>query len=834
MAAAGVGFGQLVRADLRHHRAGFVGVAVSTLVAAALITGLGILVESGMRGGLAPERYTSAEVVVGGAQSVDVPEDLPVPLTERAKLPADAQEAIAALPGVESVVADVTVVLTGDHGRVEAHPWSASALSGFRITEGAEPSGRLEVVVTGSSSTSVGDTLRLSYGGVEGEYRVVGIAEAAVTTERVPHVFLSAPRIAQLDPGEGAAQALGVFVAEGASPEAVAGMISERFPALHAVTGSSRGDVEFLESGAARASLVTIGSAFAGTCLLVAMFIVAGTLSLSVQSRRRDFALLRAVGATSAQVHRLVSREVLTVSAVAAVIGVVPGYFFASVLQSAFVRAGVIPGDFALAVSALPAVAAVLLVLASAWGAARIAASRPARIDPVEALRESATGPVGIGRARMITGVVLAAAGVILSCIPLVIRGQSAAGAAAGASIILIIALALLGPLLVNRVVRLAGALLGRLSAPGFLASANGTADARRLAAAITPIALGIALGLVQLGAPAMVANEAAAQTSAGVIADLRVTAPAGLSDAGVARIASLPGVAAVNPVTVSQAVLDHHELGKEEITRTDFVLQGIDSAVASSTIDLRVREGALDLRGPDRVALSTDARQVLGLDVGDTLVGRFGDGAPLEAEVVAIYERGLGFGDVTMSGDVVRAHTTTGMSGLALIDADGDAESLRAALEADGFVVSGAGGVAAAGADGRSQQGWVNAVALIVILGYIAIAVVNTLMMATAQRSREFALLQLIGASRRQVRAMMRTEASMLVVIATVFGVAISVPPLVGMSMGITGQPVPMLPLVPGAILVGAMGALALVALAVATHAAMRTRPVDEIGSRQ
>lgn len=73
-----------------------------------------------------------------------------------------------------------------------------------------------------------------------------------------------------------------------------------------------------------------------------------------------------------------------------------------------------------------------------------------------------------------------------------------------------------------------------------------------------------------------------------------------------------------------------------------------------------------------------------------------------------------------------------------------------------------------------------------------------------------------------------------MLVVIATVFGVAISVPPLVGMSMGITGQPVPMLPLVPGAILVGAMGALALVALAVATHAAMRTRPVDEIGSRQ
>ena len=43
-------FGRLVRADLRHNSASFAGVAVAIFVASALVTGLGVLVESGIRG----------------------------------------------------------------------------------------------------------------------------------------------------------------------------------------------------------------------------------------------------------------------------------------------------------------------------------------------------------------------------------------------------------------------------------------------------------------------------------------------------------------------------------------------------------------------------------------------------------------------------------------------------------------------------------------------------------------------------------------------------------------------------------------------------------------
>ncbi|RBO73921.1 hypothetical protein, partial [Microbacterium sp. H6] len=65
------------------------------------------------------------------------------------------------------------------------------------------------------------------------------------------HVFLSERRIDQLDPHGGAPQALGVFVS-GADPEQTASAIHEADPRLVARTGDARGDVEFLDSGAAR------------------------------------------------------------------------------------------------------------------------------------------------------------------------------------------------------------------------------------------------------------------------------------------------------------------------------------------------------------------------------------------------------------------------------------------------------------------------------------------------------------------------------------------------------------------------------------------------------
>ncbi|HEX2130657.1 MAG TPA: hypothetical protein VHH15_03790, partial [Actinophytocola sp.] len=77
---------RLALAAIRHRRGSFVGVFVAVLCATVLMTALGVLFESGMRAGVAPQRYAGAAVVVGGQQAMPVTEDLDVPFSERVPL----------------------------------------------------------------------------------------------------------------------------------------------------------------------------------------------------------------------------------------------------------------------------------------------------------------------------------------------------------------------------------------------------------------------------------------------------------------------------------------------------------------------------------------------------------------------------------------------------------------------------------------------------------------------------------------------------------------------------------------------------------------------------
>ncbi|MFF8193089.1 FtsX-like permease family protein [Streptomyces bobili] len=70
-------------------------------------------------------------------------------------------------------------------------------------------------------------------------------------------------------------------------------------------------------------------------------------------------------------------------------------------------------------------------------------------------------------------------------------------------------------------------------------------------------------------------------------------------------------------------------------------------------------------------------------------------------------------------------------------------------------------------------------------VLAFTAIAVVNTLAMAVSERVREFALLRLAGATRRQVLGMLRTETVSVLLIATALGSAVALAVLTAFSIG-------------------------------------------------
>ncbi|WP_254699151.1 FtsX-like permease family protein [Rhodococcus sp. SGAir0479] len=829
----------LARANIRAQWGGFTAVFVAVLCAAVLTCGLGVLFESGIRGGVTAHRYAGADVVVGAAQALDVREDIDQPYVERALLPASAVDDLATIPGVRAAVPDLGVRLTAEDGTVvDAHGWASAALAPYELTAGRAPTAPDEVVVTGAAHGAVGDRMTLRHGGIATDYRVSGVVAAPEPEprDRPASLFLTDSRAQALWPHGDRVAAVGLLADDGVDAATLAGQARERLAGedVHTYTGSARGDAEYLDVGAARSELMMLCGSFAGLAILIAMFVVASTLSLSIQQRRREFALLRATGATPGQVHRLVGSEVLSVAGVAALLGVGPGYALAQLLRSQFAAAGVLSTDFSLAYSPLPAVVAVALAIGTARIAAAVAARRPARLDPTEALRESAVEPASIGRVRLVTGIVFGLGGLATSLLPAVLPGPAALAGAGASAVLLVIAVAVLGPMLVGGAVRRFGGPLRRSASPSLvLAAANSGARARRLASAITPLALAVAIGSVQLFTQDTVAAAADHQSRAGITANLVVTAPAGLAPTLVDAIAAEPSVRAVNPVARSQALFT---TGGESPSTEPYSVQGIDGASTAPTLDLDVRDGDLGGLRDGTVALSTDAAFGMSAHVGDTVPLRLGDGTLVTPTVIATYGRGLGFGDVTLPASQVREHTTSGLTDMLLVAAEpGQVDQARAAIGAlGGVAVADREQFAAAGQEERRTQAWVSIVALAVLLGYLAVAVVNTLVLATAERGREFALLRLVGASGRQVRRMMRAEAVIVVTVAAVLGSAVALPPLAGVAAAVSGSPVPTVS--PGvyALIVGTTVVLGLAAISIPTRTALRQDPVAAIGTRE
>ncbi|WP_018215640.1 ABC transporter permease [Salinispora vitiensis] len=846
----------LAWSTIRGNKGGFAGSFVAIVVGSAVIAACGILLQSGLSNGVTPERYAGAAVTIGAPQSFWLDESAEVRYRERVTLPADAVAAVAAVPGVASAVGDVSIqvsllsadgdVVTGPHDfPVLGHGWSAAALAPFTVDQGRAPTEPGEVVLDADlaarAGLSIDSTAQIVVGSTPAAYQVVGIARAPATLDRQSALFFSDDQATRLSGRPDRVDAIGVSAAPGVAAEELAERIRAAVPEVVVHTGADRGDVEFLDVGDARSLVVESAASFGGTMVLIVVFVVASTLALSVRQRRRELALLRAIGTTPRQIHGMVSAEMTLVSLVGALVGVLPGIALAYAMRGVFVLVGAAPPDFALQVGVLPLLAALVLCVISARLAGWLVVRRAARVSPVEALGDAAIEPKRLGKIRLIIGVLLIPLGLLLTLGNVASPGDSAADTAASAVLLFVVALGCLGPLLFNGALRLFGRLVNpRTTASSFLARSNTRANWRQLSAAATPLAMGVTLAAVQVFGASTTLGGAQRQLAEGLRADYALTAPsaAGISPEVVDAVRQTSGVAVVTPVARSQALLT---FPSEDSTATRvFAAQGVTPDRLSETIDLAVTQGDIaELRG-ETVALSRIAAETVRGTVGETIELRLGDSHLLNPRVVAIYENGLGFGDVTLPNELVVAHTTAQVNSAVLVSAADGADptalqqALRGAVERFPTVQVGDRErfLAAPGVGGTGDWA-LNLLFQTLLLGYIAIAVVNTLVMATTARVREFAMLRLIGASRDQVRKMVSGEARVVVVMALLFGSLAMIPPLVGFSLGLTQSAAPSFSLLGAIAIVALTVALSWGAITVATRFAMRAAPADAIGER-
>jgi putative ABC transport system permease protein len=127
---------------------------------------------------------------------------------------------------------------------------------------------------------------------------------------------------------------------------------------------------------ASRLAQIDMGTAALTLLIVFAVFIatigVANTLALSVHERMKEIGLLRSVGLTRAQLHRLVTWESLVVALVGSLLGVGIGALFGVAIASTMAAQGV-------AVLSIPIVLLVVVTLCGAI-AGLAAAIIPARI----------------------------------------------------------------------------------------------------------------------------------------------------------------------------------------------------------------------------------------------------------------------------------------------------------------------------------------------------------------------------------------------------------------------------------------------------------------------
>ncbi|GGV37532.1 ABC transporter substrate-binding protein [Actinomadura cremea] len=723
--------------------------------------------------------YGRTDVIVRNATDVS-----DSPWESRGEIDAATLDRVKAVDGVAHAapVVQGSGQLLGADGSVidnrgprEAGNWLTDpALNAYRLVDGRAPRAPDEVVVDRLSAEEgglrVGDrTAVLTPGRVP--VTVVGISmfgdekafgessSTAFTLEGARrHIAASPDRIG----------AVRIRAADGTDPGELAARVAAALPAgAEAITADAAieerlGDIE---SGMLGTFRVVIAG-FGGVALLVAAFTIHNTFAITVAQRTRESALLRALGAGRRQVLAIVGAEALLVGATATLAGLAGGLGFAALLRYLFTefRIGIAMEGLTVAATtpliAIPV--GVLVTLAAAVGPAL----RASRTAPVTALREAAAEHDGPSEARAIIGGVFA----------LVAAGAVVAGAVSGrtplagaGALLLVFALVVLGPVAARPAAAAVGGPAARLrGVPGALARANAARSPRRTAGAATALMIGV--GVVSFCT--VFVGSLGASLERGVAGSLtgRFVVNAGGNETGGFGTRLVEEAAAL-PQTGDVAGLG---TGTVRMNGKVATVSVADPSALRRVLDLDVAQGAL--ADPRTFAVSEAVAEENGWRTGSRVPVTFADGTARTLTVGAVYTATDLAGDHIVPRTVWEAHGGRPLARMAFVDVapgvpPADARRALTALAdrygapdvqtRDEFVASST----------EQQRSF-----LPVLYGMLGLAIVvallgiaNTLSLAVHERTRELGLLRAVGATRAQVRSIVRWES----VIVALFGTA-------------------------------------------------------------
>ena len=499
---------------------------------------------------------------------------------------------------------------------------------------------------------------------------------------------------------------------------------------------------------------------FAAIVLFLSAFLIYLTLSMALIERTRMYGTLRALGATSKQVRRVVIREALALGAVSTFAGLFLGLLLALGLltQISHLFGIKIPG---LQVTPGSVITAVIIGIVVTLLSALIPARRAGRLEPIVAMKGDYARDAKLSR-----GWIVGAAVLILS----VLLNLGAGAAAAPLAVLgILLGAVLLVPVLLRPVAGLLGRLTNRMArGVGDIAVLHLTKERSRsaytLALVMVVMSMLIATGGLFLSLRAGIDEIIDRQFGADLFVQPRTPDDGTLE----AKFEKAPGIASVTAIRfgIATGYDKNHK-------RTELFIRTIDPDSYFATSSYFWKDGndgdakAALLKG-DSVLLSDTVAKQLDVHTGDSIPIETTHGTK-QFRIAATYIAGPGPPESTMGIKDARRYLTVGNPmGYAMKIADGYsadkvAHDLKTALptyqldttttaeqrdEARGQVVS-----------------YFNIIYAILFIAAIVglLGLANTLAMSILHRYREIGILRAIGVTRSQAARMVLVESATL-----------------------------------------------------------------------
>jgi putative ABC transport system permease protein len=269
--------------------------------------------------------------------------------------------------GIEAETVDETIFLDVQEGSV-----AALTTGGVLIFED----------VANEENLAVGDTIEMGFAstGLQ-EVEVVGIyAESNVVQS---NFLIGMEYYKENFTGFGSDTdfVVAVAAADGVDQAAARAVVDAAASEYGNVT--VRDQVEYRESQEAQVdTLLVLFNALLILAVIIALFGIMNTLSLSIFERTREIGLVRAVGMTRPQTRRMIRWESIMVAVIGAILGIVVGLFFGIVVTAALQSQGINQ----LSIPAVQIAGLVLFAMVAGLLAAILPARRAANLNILEAI----------------------------------------------------------------------------------------------------------------------------------------------------------------------------------------------------------------------------------------------------------------------------------------------------------------------------------------------------------------------------------------------------------------------------------------------------------------